>query len=551
MKYQLSLLVGFALVSLWAFSGLFQSGFPHTHDGENHLARFANYKIAVREGQIPPRFAPNLMNRYGYPVFNYNYPLANIISLPFSVFKISYQTTFKIIVLIFLVLGAYGVYKYLTSINQIKTSTQAKLFASLVFLSSPFLVSTVIYRGNIGEIMAYCLFPWLLYSIERIRNGSKFSYREFVLITAIWSAFLLSHNISVLFGFALTSIYVLARFGKLFDPYKRLALPLLASFGLTLWFWLPTYVEMSAVIVSQATNQMEYLDHFPTLTQLLFSPLQFGYSYPGSIDSLSFSIGAIQILVIIFGFSLILSRLLARQSVPQAIIVSLGIALATLLFQLKITQPIWEIIPLANYIQFPWRLGLFFAVFSLPLIAYSMNKFPIKLSVLTWIALLFWLGHISNLHAVDRFDRTNHELDNFSQSTTTQNENLPINFTYSGFDQWQPAPEIISGSGLIKVSQWNGSKKVYDLSLDQESVVVEPTMYFPGWMTWVNGELISYLDNRVIGGRIAYKLPDGEYRIESRFTQRTPSRIVGNGISMLTLIALTGAGLRRFTSISP
>jgi len=60
-------------------------GVPVTHDGHNHLVRFANYKIAVRELHFPPRLAPNLVNGYGYPVFNYNYPLANLISLPFSI----------------------------------------------------------------------------------------------------------------------------------------------------------------------------------------------------------------------------------------------------------------------------------------------------------------------------------------------------------------------------------------------------------------------------------------------------------------------------------
>ncbi len=73
--------------------------FPYTHDGENHLARFANYKLAVKQGQIPPRFAPNLVNRYGYPVFNYNYPLANLASLPLSLFKLNYELSFKIIAL--------------------------------------------------------------------------------------------------------------------------------------------------------------------------------------------------------------------------------------------------------------------------------------------------------------------------------------------------------------------------------------------------------------------------------------------------------------------
>src|SRR5258708_2749738 len=82
-------------LSLFITRIYFHSGFPYTHDGENHLARFANYALAIREIQFPPRFAPNLFNHYGYPVFNFNYPLANILSLPFTFARFNYELTFK------------------------------------------------------------------------------------------------------------------------------------------------------------------------------------------------------------------------------------------------------------------------------------------------------------------------------------------------------------------------------------------------------------------------------------------------------------------------
>ena len=62
---------------------LWLPGFPYTHDGENHLARIANYAVALRQGQFPPRWAPSFWAGYGYPVFNFNYPLLNIAAVPF------------------------------------------------------------------------------------------------------------------------------------------------------------------------------------------------------------------------------------------------------------------------------------------------------------------------------------------------------------------------------------------------------------------------------------------------------------------------------------
>src|SRR5579859_2209261 len=95
------------LVSLVAHV-YFHSGFPYTHDGENHLARFASYILSIHEHQIPPRFASNLFNHYGYPVFNFNYPLANMLSLPFSYAHIHYEITFKVIVVLAILFGIFG-----------------------------------------------------------------------------------------------------------------------------------------------------------------------------------------------------------------------------------------------------------------------------------------------------------------------------------------------------------------------------------------------------------------------------------------------------------
>ena len=147
------------ILTLIVIKPYFQAGFPYTHDGENHLARFANYKIAIREGQIPPRFAPNLMNHYGYPAFNYNYPLANILSLPFSFLKINYEITFKLLAAGFIFIGLTGVYHWL---NKLKAPYKAMLFGTAIYATSPFIWTTVLFRGNIGEIMAWGLFPWLL-----------------------------------------------------------------------------------------------------------------------------------------------------------------------------------------------------------------------------------------------------------------------------------------------------------------------------------------------------------------------------------------------------
>jgi hypothetical protein len=160
-------IIFFIFLTLISCRCFFHLGVPVTHDGNNHLVRFANYKIALRELQIPPRLAPNLLNAYGYPVFNYNYPLANILSLPFSILDISYEFTFKTINIAFVFLAFFGANLFLKSKNFSKIS---RFFALLVFALNPYLLSNLVFRGNIGEVMAWGILPWIFYFLENLKN---------------------------------------------------------------------------------------------------------------------------------------------------------------------------------------------------------------------------------------------------------------------------------------------------------------------------------------------------------------------------------------------
>jgi hypothetical protein len=522
------ILIILALVSIKPY---LSNSFPYTHDGENHLARFANYKLAIREGQFPPRFAPNLLNHYGYPVFNYNYPLANILSLPFSFLKINYEITFKIIIFSFVLAGLIGVNKWLKSLN---FDTKSRIFASGLFALTPYLINALSYRGNIGEVMAFCLLPWLLYFIEQpikkpfTKNGLKFFAQ-----TLVWIMFFLSHNIAVLFGTPLLIIYGVFKYRK--KIIKQISL--ISSFVLgiisSLWFWLPAVFEKNLVVLDNANLSSSFSDHFPTLSQLLFSPLEFGFSKIGSIDSLSFQIGLVQIFIVLIALVLLFKKKL--NSLSKFI---LFLTLLLFIFQLQFTSSIWEIIPLVNFIQFPWRLSMFFGVLLLPLATYVYSKSN-KLTKILLLSLIFiQLISVARVKPADYFHKTNIDYDAFSQTTSTANENLPKDFTYHDFSDWAPTAKILNGEGSVLVDNWRGSKRSYQLDLTTESIIVEPTAKFLGWETIIDGQKIEYIDNEEIKGRLAYQLPAGQYQVNSQFTQNTWPRLIGNIVSVLGIIFL-------------
>jgi len=543
------LLVLFITRHYWAHAGV-----PYTHDGENHLARFANYKVAIREFQIPPRFAPNLLNHYGYPVFNYNYPLANILSVPFSILKIPYETTLTLLVILSLFFGTMGVIRWL----RFYTDKQSTLtFAITAFLFAPPLITNLLYRGSVGELLAYALLPWLLYSTHLFTE--KLSRKRIVAIAILFACFLLSHNIGVVVLTPLIGMYSLAQLKhqkKIKRWLQQVAVLGLISLGLSLWFWLPAIVELNQVIVTRSANQNAFAEHFPTVSQLLYSPLRFGFSYPGPVDTLSFWLGFLIPANILAGIYLLSSqarpfeyllKLTKKYSNRHSVGILLLISIGLVFFQLSISEPVWRWIPSMRLIQFPWRLGLYLTVFMLPLLAVLFQSSGRLVKKIFWIALILQMVVILMAIPANWVSKENQQYDLHGGTTSTQNENLPESFKYLLIGDWQASPSVSQGEAdVTSVELWNGSRRRYRLNAYSDSVITEPTMRFLGWQTMIrsiDGDsfvAVEYIDSDEIQGRIAYLVTPGFYEVKTEFTQWTWARVVGNSLFIATLCAGCG-----------
>ena len=89
-KYILFLL----FIIFLAVKPLIHSGFPPTHDGEYHVIRFYEFDKALRDGDLYPRWAMDLNNGYGVPLFNYVYPFPNYSASFFHFFGASFTIGF-------------------------------------------------------------------------------------------------------------------------------------------------------------------------------------------------------------------------------------------------------------------------------------------------------------------------------------------------------------------------------------------------------------------------------------------------------------------------
>jgi hypothetical protein len=536
---KITLLIFIFLLTFISTKALFHKGVPVTHDGNNHIVRFANYYIALKEFQFPPRLAPNLVNHYGYPVFNFNYPLANILSVPFTVLGFHYQFTFKFLLFASVFMGLLGAYQFLT---EKKFEKKAILFSLFVFALTPYLITSMIFRGNIGEVMAWGIIPWIFYFLEKIKNQKSKEVIDinFLFLTFFLILLFLSHNITALFASGLIIFYLFFVFAKDLFKWKRFIFSFILAFGASLWFWLPALLEKNLTILDDVDLTLNYYKHFPSLKQLLAIPIEFGYSYWGRVDTMTFGLGALQILLLFLSIIYLLKIKNFKKSKENLIFFIL--LLLTFIFQLPFTKTIYDIVPFVDFIQFPWRLSLLFSIVLLPVSATLYQHLNKNWRKLFFILIILQSLQFLNLKAIDYRDKDKVDYEFFGDTTSVNKENLPKTFTYQGFADWEATAEIKEGQGKVVVDKWRGSQRSYQLNLETDSLIIEPTAYFAGWQTKVKNldndgdwENIDYIDNEVIQGRIAYQLEAGNYQVKTRFTQKTWPRIIGNSVSALSL----------------
>jgi uncharacterized membrane protein len=532
----LLILVGLATSVLW------NARFPYTHDGENHLVRLVNYAAAIRDGQLPPRFAPYLLNGYGFPVFNYNYPLANILGVPFSLLGINPEITFRAEVVVALTLGAFSL-QWLIRQTSWKKS---QWFAVVLYLFAPYLTSAIWFRGNIGEIWAYALAPVLGAVLWKAKLNSSWLWQLAAILTI--TAVLLAHN---LLGLMIAGLWLVI--SLVWGGWRKWRSWLLVwGFGtaLSLWFWLPAVMELPLIVLQQDSLANKATDHLLSWWQILLSPLSFGFSQLGPLDNLGFGIGLTFLAVLMLALVkwVQIARQLFNSSKRKSYlpVIWSGLIIFTL-FTLWLSSEssrwLWDLIQPMQILQFPWRWLFLSNLLLVVLSVVIYNWSPRWLRLFLWVLLVIQIWQVVNLKPADRFSRDYAAYLSSPSTTLTRNENRPTSLTQQVFDNWSPAPQIIEGEGeIISIRKWSGSNRRYSIRADSDVIITEPTVYFPGWQV-KSGPYKIQIEPAINEGLTTYRLsarPDQPYIINSKFSETTLWRVLGDSISVMAVIIVAG-----------
>lgn len=465
-------LITVLLFSLISSHALFHSGLIPTHDGEYHVVRFYEFDKALRDGDFYPRWAADLNNGFGVPLFNFVYPLPNYTASLFHFFSFSFIDSFKLNLIVASILGAVFMYLWAREF----WGNLGGLVSSVFYTFSPYHFVDMFIRGSVGEVWALALFPAYLFGITKFIRGKN---PKFFVFSAISLALIIfSHNILGLMFFLFSIVYVIFLINK--EQSRSVfssLIVILLGLGLSSVFWFPALLEKQYV---QGLEIYDYSKNFPEIYQLIFP--SWGSGFVGEQNQLSLQIGIANLLA--FGGSIVL--LFRTQKQKQFILFFIICFISAFFLMTRFSLPIWQNIPLLNFFQFPWRFLSLEILFASFLSGSLINFFKPRIvsALLITLTVLLGIGYTNVAYYLERNDIYYTTRPNFILGT-----NSPGNyFNTIWFRNINKRIEKTSlkNNEVIKKEIKSSDYQITAKVTSSKEITVN-TSYFPGWTVYIDG----------------------------------------------------------------
>lgn len=370
--------------SLGAIAPLLSRGLQGgTHDGLTHLYRLLDFDQTFRSGVWFPRVAPHLALDYGYATFAYYSPGVLYVDEAFRLAGLGSIASVKASFATGILIGALGLYLLARDLY----GWRGALVAALCYAYLPYRLLDVYTRGDLSETLGLGALPWVFWSFHRLlskRDPSRLVVAGLSLATLITL-----HNLTALFAIPVLAGFLLASLIGQSEPLTReLAEPSpgprwlvwLVSFGrqlgpaalsaglagilalaLSAAYWLPTLVELKTLNTSSlTTGYFDYHKWFVPLDQLVQRPWAYDYRFALELGA-RFNLGRTQIALALLALLwVLLVRPTSRHVLWYA---SAGIILL-IWMQHRSSAFVWDHLPVARFLQFPYRLSGYIGLLS-------------------------------------------------------------------------------------------------------------------------------------------------------------------------------------------
>lgn len=518
---------------------LLHPGLPITHDGQDHVARIANFYTSLMQGNLIPRWAGNLNWGYGHPILMFLYPLPSYCASFFHFVGFSFVDSFKLVMALAFIASGVTMYLWVRKF----LGEYAGILAGVLYMFAPYRFVDLYVRGDIGEHVAFLFPPLILYFLLLLKKSKttiqKYSYG--VLVGLSIAGLVLAHNAVSLMFLPFIFIYILYLFYEtrsiknlIFSGFTILLGLLLSAF-----FWVPALFEGKYTLRDIVTGHGEYASRFVNIQSLIYGPWNYGQTGQFTVQ-----IGIIQIAALL-AFPFVLIYLYKKRTKQSLLYILVFLYLVVGIFvMLPVSQFIWMHISLLQKFQFPWRfLGIVvFATAVLAAFFVSLFKERVqKMIIIVLIILTIFFTH-TDWHAKGYQVKPTTFYTGIYSGTTDTGESSPI-WSVRAMEKRPKAPlEVISGAASIIIPKRTFTDHRYVVIVSSDTAQFrENTLYFPGWNLFVDGHMTPFQfqdpDNR---GLMTFFVDKGKHTVEFIFSN-TKVRMLSEWISLIaTGIAMVG-----------
>jgi len=520
------------------------------HDFEFHLASWMEAAGQWREGILYPRWAEWANWGFGEPRFIF-YPPASWMAgaalgsvLPWRIVPGA---------LIWLTLVAAGMTMWKLA-REWLPGPQA-IVAALLYAVNPYNLVIVYYRSDFAELMAWALFPLLLWAAMRVVAGE---WRRVPILAVVFGGMWLSNApAAVIATYSLGLIIVTGCASRRsLRPLASGATAIVAGFALEAFYILPAAWERRWVQITQAVSEE------------LHPAMNFLFTRVNDPDFVAFnwkvSWAALSVMIVTAVAACFAAKRRREFHGIWWTLIVLGVASMALMSRPSVW--LWRRLPELQFVQFPWRwlgvLGLLLAFFVAAADLRSRRLYWAMIVIVfagiaaagtAMVKTAWWdsadVPYVAaTIHSGDGYEGT----DEYSPVGTDRYQ-LPGNrddserppgvsaISAPPFEQVDSASgTLVPATGVrIHTQAWSAERRIFTAETAGPVTLAMRLVDYPAWEFQVNGVRAS-VDLRAPTRQILLQLPPGSNRVEINF-RRTWDRTLGDTISALAAIALLGA----------
>lgn len=531
-------------ISVVVLKDLFKMGMYTSHDGIHQVVRFYYFDQALRDGQIPPRWAQGLMNGFGYPLFIFSYHLPWLMAELIHVLGNSIIDSVKITFLVGFALSGISMY----FLQKDMFGRVAAVAGSAIYLFAPYRFSNIFVRAAIGDATAFVFAPLVFWSVWKLKNGWNWKW---ISIGSIGTAgLILSHAMVATLFLTIFAIYLLLSLALVkhrFNYLKPCLTTLILGGGISAYYFIPSIVERGNTQFQNLMSQIFIGAYFPSLNDLIYSKWGYGV-FHAQEGAMSVQLGLVQWAIILLMILVILRKMLNKKMTKhEKEIDNLGKILLITFFisifmMLPVSLPIWKAATQIVFIDFPWRF-LAASTFLASLCAGLLVSLSGRAKTIWVIFLIFSSIYFNRNHL-----RINQSLPwdlsfilKLEKTTNTYDEYKPKWVRNEYILENKPKVEFSESGAEIKIIKNISNYLDFSFKTQREGTLRINTIYYPGWEVLVDGRRA---DINQSNGLIELPIGKGEYQIVAQFNE-TPLRKGSNIISLVSL-SIVGLGFVKF-----